>query len=143
MALIPLKQIDFTEGVNLGTGSMIISGGLIVSGGVADFTNASAVLGNFGIFAQTGSFYATTNNLQITGSLVISGGAVHVQSLTSSGASLFTGAITHDAANSVLQFMYLDANNIEQFITPNMDGQILMYSQSAITASRWIDGGTY
>jgi hypothetical protein len=132
MALIPIKQIDFGDGgISLGTGSLAISGGLLVSGGIVDFTNASDILGTFGIFAQTGSFYATTNDLQVTGSFIVS------------GSQTITGAITHDQGNGSIQFVYYDANNQQQYIVPITDGQLLMFSGSAITASNWIDGGTY
>ena len=59
MAQIPVKQIDFTEGLQLGTGSLIISGGLITSGAVVDFTQATdflAPLAGLGVFRLTGSF---------------------------------------------------------------------------------------
>lgn len=132
MALIPIKQIDFGEGgVNLGTGSLFITGGLQVSGGIVDFTSASAILGTFGIFAQSGSFYATTNDLQVTGSFIVS------------GSETITGDIIHDKGSSAIQFVYYDASNKQQYIVPVSDGQILMYTGSAITASSVIDGGTY
>ena len=56
-----------------------------------------------GIFSETGSFYATTNNIQISGSLNVSGSnhqlsgsMVHSGSLTLSGSLFQSGSITTD-----------------------------------------------
>lgn len=63
--------------VNAGLG--LIGGGnsgdvsLALDTGSAHFLNALAKINNAGIFKQTGSYWATTNNVVISGSLLVSG----------------------------------------------------------------------
>lgn len=133
MALIPVKQIDFGEGVDLSGGSLIISGGLIVSGGVVDFLDATfnEPATGLGVFRKTGSFYATSQDLQVSASFIIS------------GSTTIQGVLQHDEGQGAIQFVYYDASNQQQYIVPISDGQILMYTGSAITASSIIDGGQF
>lgn len=64
MALTQWKEISKVLGDPVGlTGSLDISGSLLLNGAPIDTS----------IFKQTGSFYSTTNDIQITGSLNISG----------------------------------------------------------------------
>lgn len=66
--------------------------------GSAHFTNALAAINNAGIFKQTGSFWATTYNLQITGSLTIGGGLLKLNEYLSEPTPE-TGAIFYSASN--------------------------------------------
>ena len=66
MALVQWKQIDpeISGSGNL-TGSLYITGAIVLNGeNLGD---------SLEIFKQTGSYFATTNNLQITGSLKVTG----------------------------------------------------------------------
>lgn len=67
MSLIQWKQIDpeLRDDGNL-TGSLYLSGSFFLND-----VNILQEIQQSGIFRQTGSFWATTNNIQITGSLGI------------------------------------------------------------------------
>ena len=68
MALIQWKQIDpnLSGSVNL-TGSLGVSGSMEVTGDL--LVNGTSIENiSSGIFNQTGSVYATTNDLEVTGS---------------------------------------------------------------------------
>lgn len=67
MALIQWKQIEpnLSGSANL-TGSLNLTGSIVLNGlDLAEVVDSS-------IFARTGSFYATTNDLEVTGSLRLS-----------------------------------------------------------------------
>lgn len=66
MALVQWKQIDseLSGSGNL-TGSLYITGAIILNG--------ESLGDSLEIFKQTGSYYATTNNIHITGSLSVTG----------------------------------------------------------------------
>lgn len=75
MALLNWEQISNNlpdSGEHL-TGSLNISGSLDVVGTILiDNVDINTLIGSgSGIFEPTGSFYATTNNLQVTGSLLV------------------------------------------------------------------------
>lgn len=66
MALIQWKQLDsLLSGSSVYTGSFEVTGSIVLNGINLGVMNA-------GIFRQTGSFYATTNDLEVTGSLKLS-----------------------------------------------------------------------
>lgn len=66
MALIQWKQLDsLLSGSSVYTGSFEVTGSIVLNG-------IDLAVMNAGIFRQTGSFYATTNDLEVTGSLKLS-----------------------------------------------------------------------
>lgn len=67
MALIQWKQIDsnLSGSANL-TGSLNVTGSIVLNG-----LNLGTIVDN-SIFSRTGSYYATTNDLEVTGSLKLS-----------------------------------------------------------------------
>jgi hypothetical protein len=66
--------------------------------GSAHFTDALAAIDYAGIFKQTGSFWSTTRDLEITGSLTISNGLLKLSEFTSTP-SPEAGAIFYSASN--------------------------------------------
>ena len=102
--------------------NVVISGSLIVTSSVVDFSNATSVSGStfsgsfigsgagltgvpasgidgqLGIFATTGSFESTTNNLQVTGSVTISSSAVDLTGATAISGSTFSGSFVGSGA---------------------------------------------
>lgn len=74
MGLIQWKQLDrnFEDGAQY-TGSFNVSGSVNVESGSFFLENQDIreVIINGGLFRPTGSFWATTNDLQITGSLAL------------------------------------------------------------------------
>jgi hypothetical protein len=98
--------INFPNGLNVTgslnlNGSMSASGDITASAFVGDGANVTGVIsssyaltasyaenggggGGSGIFAQTGSVYATTNDLEITGSLVVTGDITSSSNITAS-----------------------------------------------------------
>ncbi len=93
------------------TNDLQITGSLTISGSFVDFTNATAISGSTfsgsfqgdgsaltnlpggGIFHQTGSYYATTNDLHVTGSLLVTG-SLNIFAST----NIESGSITLDAS---------------------------------------------
>ena len=66
MALVQWKQLDsLLTGSSVYTGSFEVTGSIVLNGIDLGLINA-------GIFKQTGSFYATTNDLEVTGSMKLS-----------------------------------------------------------------------
>lgn len=57
--------------VDPGPGIQLTTDGITLDTGSAHFINAINNLANSGIFTQTGSYYSTTNDLQVTGSLTL------------------------------------------------------------------------
>lgn len=62
---------DALLSVNVGNGIRIVSDAVTLDTGSAHFLQALAAVNNAGIFKQTGSYWSTTNNLQISGSVAI------------------------------------------------------------------------
>jgi len=97
-----ILDLGFISGVTAGAG---LSGGgssgdlsLSLDTGSAHFLNALAKINNAGIFKQTGSFWSTSNNLQITGSLTIGDGLLKLKEYTSIPTPE-AGAIYYSASN--------------------------------------------
>ena len=104
-----------TGSVEATTNDLAISGSLIVTSSVVDFTGATSISGStfsgsfvgsgagltgvpasgidgqLGIFATTGSFESTTNDLQITGSAIITGQVTASSGIRVVGDSVITG----------------------------------------------------
>jgi len=71
---------------------------LTLDTGSLHFTNALAAINNAGIFKQTGSFWSTTKNIQITGSLTVGDGLLILKEFTSPPTPE-PGAIFYSASN--------------------------------------------
>ena len=88
--------VDFTDATSV-SGSTF-SGSFVGSGAGLTGVPASGIDGQLGIFAQTGSFQSTTNDLQITGSTVITG------DVTASNLSVGQYIYHKDDVNTYLRF---------------------------------------
>ena len=88
-------NITASNGLASITGSNSIT--LFLDTGSAHFTNALTQVDYAGIFKQTGSFWATTNNLQVTGSLTISNGVLKLTEAISTPTAE-AGAIYYSAS---------------------------------------------
>jgi len=92
---------DVNLSVNTGNGINIVNDYVTLDTGSSHFLNALAAVSNAGIFKQTGSYWSTENDLQITGSLRID------FNNTSKGFSVATGSLElfsiHE--NGVLQLV--------------------------------------
>lgn len=66
--------------------------------GSAHFLNALSAINNAGIFKQTGSFWSTTQDLQITGSVTIADGLLKFKEYTSTPTAE-AGAIFYSGSN--------------------------------------------
>lgn len=119
MSQISVKQIDFSGGIPLGTGSLFISGGIEVSGGIADFSQTTQVTGSFvgdgsGLTGVTAEWDGThVGNAEISGSLIVSSSIntapLNVQEIIldvdydqSGDLNRTTGKIFWDSLNSTL-----------------------------------------
>ena len=71
---------------------------LTLDTGSLHFTHALSAINNAGIFKQTGSFWSTTNNIQITGSLTVGDGLLRLKEFTSTPTPE-PGAIFYSASN--------------------------------------------
>ena len=89
------------------TGSLSVSGSLSIQG-IADVSaSIAAASGQSGIFTQTGSFFATTNTLQITGSTLESSPVIS-QSISQSNAGTGGGAAKYALVVSQSAWHYSD-----------------------------------
>lgn len=86
MARISSKQIDFTDGFELGTGSLVVTGSLTVSGGSADFGLATSV---------TASNFLVTDTFQLTSAEIL-------DVLTVTGSAGFSSSVQIDDDLNVL-----------------------------------------
>jgi len=76
--------------VDPGLGMELTTDGITLDTGSTHFINAINNISNSGIFTQTGSYYSTENNLQVTGSLEINfKGVGEALSITSGSQELF------------------------------------------------------
>ena len=88
--------VDFTNATSV-SGSTF-SGSFVGSGEGLTGVPASGIDGQLGIFAQTGSIQATTNNLEVTGSVTISSSVVDLIGATAISGSTFSGSFVGSGA---------------------------------------------
>lgn len=86
-----------TAGLGLSGGGNSGTVTVTLDTGSAHFTNALAAINYAGIFKQTGSYWSTTKNLQITGSLTVGDGLLRLKEFTSTptpeaGAIFYSGS---------------------------------------------------
>ena len=88
--------VDFTNATSV-SGSTF-SGSFVGSGAGLTGVPASGIDGQLGIFATTGSFESTTNDLQVTGSVTISSSVVDLIGATAISGSTFSGSFVGSGA---------------------------------------------
>jgi hypothetical protein len=110
----------------------VVSGSLIVTDGVSgsfsgSFEGDGSQLTGItsGIFHQTGSYYATTNDLQITGSLLVTGSISGVQGVINSLTASYSITSSHAVSAS-----YVDIESL-----PLVNPIVKYYITGAITSS--------
>jgi len=124
MGLISSKQIDFSDGISGSydiTGSFVVSGSLTISGAGSASLSYLSASGN--IVANTGSF----GNIQLDGDM----NADNITAIGDINTSL-----------SASSFIFLGNDQALDSVTPS-DGQLMIYTASAFTATNRIDGGVY
>ena len=81
--------VDFTNATSI-SGSTF-SGSFVGSGAGLTGVPASGIDGQLGIFSQTGSIQATTNNIEVTGSAIITGQVTASSGIRAVGDSVVAG----------------------------------------------------
>jgi len=108
--------VDFSDATSI-SGSTF-SGSFVGSGAGLTGVPASGIDGQLGIFATTGSFESTTNDLQVTGSVTISSSVVDLVGATAISGSTFSGSFVGSGAG------------LTGVPASGIDGQLGIFSQT-------------
>jgi phage baseplate assembly protein gpV len=95
----------------------------------------SAIVGQLGIFAQTGSAQATTNDLQVSGSLKISGSTLNVNTLLTSSTAISTNNITNGYPTSNPWGESLEGSYFNNFDNTSHVSEILRFMSGVLSHS--------
>ena len=95
----------------------------------------SAIVGQLGIFAQTGSIQATTNDLQVSGSVKISGSTLTVNTLLTSSTAISTNNLTNGYPTSNPWGENLDGSYFNNFNNTSHVSEILRFMSGVLSHS--------
>ena len=101
--IVTSSVVDFTGATSI-SGSTF-SGSFVGSGAGLTGVPASGIDGQLGIFSQTGSIQATTNNIEITGSTIITGEVTASSGIRAVGDSVIAGDLQVNEDLSVSQYI--------------------------------------
>jgi len=95
----------------------------------------SAIVGQLGIFAKTGSIQATTNDLQVSGSIKISGSTFTVNTLLTSSTAISTNNLTNGYPTSNPWGESLDGSYFNNFDNTSHVSEILRFMSGVLSHS--------
>ena len=132
---VGVNSTNFNNQLRIGNGIIHAISGSLTTGDLIFASTASAAyfVGDgsqltgitSGIFQQTGSYYATTNDLQITGSLLVTGSITGVQGVTNSLTASYSITSSHAVTAS-----YVDIESL-----PLINPIVKYYNVTEITSS--------
>ena len=132
---VGVNSTNFNNQLRIGNGIIHAISGSLTTGDLIFASTASAAyfVGDgsqltgitSGIFQQTGSYYATTNDLQITGSLLVTGSITGVQGVTNSLTASYSITSSHAVTAS-----YVDIESL-----PLINPIVKYYNVAEITSS--------
>ena len=103
----------------------------------------NTVSASSGIFAQTGSFYATTNNLQISGSVIITGSSLTFDTRKAPyGSTRFSGSVRfHDDIIVGDDLVVKDETTLDKQVAIGYEGNENLFNGYTLSVSQSTDTG--